>query len=84
MFLPVNQKYSFQHNMQTFKHSSLLKLQQYIQNLAEISDVMKASLPYKTITSQNVLFERQVKNFFNLKVIFRSRDNQVFIFLFIP
>ena len=37
---------------------------------------------YKTIISQNVLFEAQIKNFlFCGKVMFRSQDIQVFVFL---
>ena len=37
------------------------------------------------ITSQNVLYEAQVKNFlFHRKVTFCSQDIQVFVFLTIP
>ena len=43
-------------------------------------------LRYKTITFWNVSSEAQVKNFFffRRKVIFRSQDIQVFLFLTIP
>ena len=46
----------------------------------------KDYLHYKTITSQNVSSEAQVKNFFLLcrKVMFYSQDIQVFVFLTIP
>ena len=44
--------------------------------------LFKSYLRYKTITSQNVLSEAQVKNFlFRRKVMFRSQDIQVFVFL---
>ena len=50
-----------------------------------LSYVLKGYLPYKTITSQNVVFEAQVKNFlFHRKVMFHSQDIQVFVFLAIP
>ena len=42
-------------------------------------------LRYKTITSQNVSSEPQVRNFFfGRKVMFRFQDIQVFVFLTIP
>ena len=44
--------------------------------------VLKGYLHYKTITSQNVLRLRIF--LFHRKVIFRSRDLQVFVFLTIP
>ena len=47
--------------------------------------VFKGCLHYKTITSQNVLSEIQVKNFsFCRKVMLRSQDIQGFAFLTIP
>ena len=47
--------------------------------------VFKGYIRYKTITSQNVLSEAQVKNFsFCRKVMFRSNENHVFVFLIIP
>ena len=40
---------------------------------------------YKTITSQNMSSEAQVKNFFfHRKVMFYSQDIQVFVFLTTP
>ena len=45
----------------------------------------KGYLRYKMITSQNVSFEAEVKNFFFCKkVMFRSQDIQIFVFLNIP
>ena len=45
----------------------------------------KGYLRYKMITSQNVPSGVQVKNFFfHRKVMSRSRDIQVFVFLSIP
>ena len=42
----------------------------------------KGHLRYKTIISQNVSSEAQVKNIlFDKKIMFRSRDIQVFVFL---
>ena len=47
--------------------------------------VLKGYLRYKTITSQNVSSEAQIKNFlFRRKIMFRSQDIQVFVFLNIP
>ena len=46
---------------------------------------LKGYLHYKTITSQNVPSEAQIKNFlFRRKNMFRSQDIQVFVFLTIP
>ena len=43
---------------------------------------LKGYLRYKTITSQNVSSEAQIKNFFCVvEIIFRSQDIQVFVFL---
>ena len=45
--------------------------------------LLKGYLRYK-ITSQNVLCEAQIKNFlFRGKIMFRSQDIQVFVFLII-
>ena len=44
----------------------------------------KGYLRYKTIISRNVSSEALVKSFFRRKVIFRSQDIQVFVFLTIP
>ena len=45
----------------------------------------KGYLLYKTITSQNVSSEAQVKTFlFRTKFVFRSDNTQVFVFLTIP
>ena len=45
----------------------------------------KGYLLYKTITSQNVSSEAQVKTFlFRTKFVFRSHNTQVFVFLTIP
>ena len=47
--------------------------------------LFKGYLRYKTITSQNVPSEAQIKNFlFRRKIMFRSQDIQVFVFLTIP
>ena len=47
--------------------------------------VLQGYLHYKTITSQNVISEAQVKNFlFCRKVMFHYQDIQVFVFLAIP
>ena len=47
--------------------------------------VLKGYLHYKTATSQNVSSEAQVKSFlFRRKIMFRSQDIQVFVFLSIP
>ena len=44
--------------------------------------LLKGYLRYKTITSQNVPSEAQIKNFlFRRKIMFRSQDIQVFVFL---
>ena len=44
--------------------------------------LLKGYLRYKIITSQNVLCEAQIKNFlFRGKIMFRSQDIQVFVFL---
>ena len=44
--------------------------------------VFKGYLRYKTITSQNVISEAQVKNFLSCrKVMFRSQDVQAFVFI---
>ena len=49
------------------------------------SHIVKGYLRYKTITSQNVPSEAQIKNFlFRRKIMFRSQDIQVFVFLTIP
>ena len=49
------------------------------------SKSIKGYLRYKTISSQNVPSEPQIKNFlFRRKVMFRSQDFQVFVFLTIP
>ena len=46
---------------------------------------LKGYLPHKTITSQNVPCETQVKNFlFRTKVMFHSRYTQVFVSLTFP
>ena len=46
------------------------------------SMIVKGYLRYKTITSQNVRSEAQIKNFlFRRKIMFRSQDIQVFVFL---
>ena len=43
--------------------------------------MVKGYLRYKTITSQNVSSEAQIKNFlFRRKIMFRSQDIQVFVF----
>ena len=48
-------------------------------------DLLKGYLHYTKITSQNVSFEVQIKNFlFRRKITFRSQDIQVFVFLDIP
>ena len=45
---------------------------------------LKSYLHYKSITSQNMSSEVQVKNLFIYrKVMFRSQDIQVFVFLII-
>ena len=45
----------------------------------------KGDLRCKTVTSQNVSSEAQVKNFlFRRKVMFRSQVIQVFVFLTVP
>ena len=50
----------------------------FVSSLREFKDYVH----YKTIISQNVLFEAQIKNFlFCGKVMFRSQDIQVFVFL---
>ena len=50
----------------------------FVSSLREFKDYVH----YKTIISQNVLFEAQIKNFlFFGKVMFRSQDIQVFVFL---
>ena len=42
---------------------------------------LKGYIRYKTITSQNVSFEAQIKNFlFRRKMMFHSQDIQVFLF----
>ena len=42
---------------------------------------LKGYIRYKTITSQNVSFEAQIKNFlFRSKIMFHSQDIQVFLF----
>ena len=47
----------------------------------EMGSSLKGYLCYKTITSENVPSEVQIKNFlFPRKVMFRSRDIQIFIF----
>ena len=47
--------------------------------------LLKGYLCYKTITSQNVPSEAQIKNFlFQREMIFCSQDIQVFVFLTIP
>ena len=47
-----------------------------------IKDIFKGYLCYKTVTSQNVSYETQFKNFLSRrKVMFRSEGIQVFIFL---
>ena len=44
--------------------------------------MFKGYLRYKTTNSQNVPTDTQVKNFlFHRKVLFRSQDIQVFVFL---
>ena len=44
--------------------------------------MFKGYLRYKTITSQNVPTDTQVKDFlFHRKVVFRSQDIQVFVLL---
>ena len=49
------------------------------------NDLLKGYLCYKTITSQNVSYEAQVKNFlFRRKFMFCSQDIQVFVYLTIP
>ena len=46
---------------------------------------LKGYLRYKTITSQNVSPEAQMKKFlFRGKIMFHSQDIQVFVFLTIP
>ena len=46
---------------------------------------IKDYLCYKTITSQNVPSKAQIKNYlFRRKIVFRSQDIQVFVFLTIP
>ena len=43
---------------------------------------LQGYLCYKTITSQNVPSKAQIKNFlFRRKIMFRSQDIQVFVFL---
>ena len=43
---------------------------------------VKGYVRYKTITSQNVPSEAQIKNIFiSNKIMFRSQDIQVFVFL---
>ena len=47
--------------------------------------VFKGYLRYKAIISQNVPSKAQIKNFlFRRKIMFRSQDVQVFLFLTIP
>ena len=47
----------------------------------ELTQLLKRYFYYKTIASQNVLSETQVKNFlFHIKVMIRSQDIQVFVF----
>ena len=47
--------------------------------------VLQCYLPYETITSQNVPSEAQIKNLlFRRKIMFRSQDIQVCLFLTIP
>ena len=44
--------------------------------------IIKRYLHYKTITSENVPSKAQIKNFlFRRKIMFRSQDIQVFVFL---
>ena len=51
----------------------------------EVCTSFKGYLCYKTITSQNVSSEAQVKYFlFRRKVMFHSQDIQVFVFLTVP
>ena len=48
-------------------------------------NILKGYLCYKTITSQNVSFEAQIKNFlFHRKIMFCFQDIQGFVFLIIP
>ena len=50
-----------------------------------VSYKIKGYFRYKTITTQKVSFEAQVQIFFILsKVMFRSQDIQVFVYLTIP
>ena len=47
--------------------------------------ILEGYLHYKKITSENVSFETEVKNFlFHRKVMFCSQDIQVSVFLNIP
>ena len=48
------------------------------------SKALKGYLRYKIITSQNVLFEIQIKNLFRRKIMVRFPGIQVFVFLTIP
>ena len=52
---------------------------------AEACNFINGYLRYKTITSQNEPPKAQIKNFFiRTKIMFRSQDIQVFLFLTIP
>ena len=54
----------------------------YVNNIYGKLQTLKG---YKTITSQNVSSEVQIKNFlFRRKIMFCSQDIQVFVFLTIP
>ena len=55
------------------------------QQIIAVAYCLKGYLCYKTITSQNELYEEQVKIFlFHRKVMFHSQDIQVLLFLAIP
>ena len=65
----------------------MIEVYKYLNGLSPdiMNDIFKGYLRYKTITSQNVSSDAQVKKFFiSQKVLFRSQDIQVFVFLTIP
>ena len=67
-------KYQAFKSFVTFKRPSAMSIQAFL----------RGYLCYKTITSQNVPSKAQIKDFFRRKIMFRSQDIQVFVFLTIP
>ena len=71
-------------NILTLKHGNVnMSLENFVNNMMNWH--IKGYLCYKTITSQNVPSKAQIKNYlFRRKIMFRSQDIQVFVFLTIP